>query len=95
MLKQTPKANAKPRFTEKKQHERIMRVALKPRAEKTGGALESAFKTVGAASGTATPRRRDNAVPTDRIVEVSAEDAGPLRGAPGWMEVKGQMEAVC
>ena len=46
MLKRTPKANAKPRFTEKKQSERIMRTALKPRAEKTGGALESAFKKV-------------------------------------------------
>jgi hypothetical protein len=34
-------------------------------------------------------------IPSDRVVEVSGEDAGPLRGAPGWREVKGQVEAVC
>jgi predicted phage terminase large subunit-like protein len=34
-------------------------------------------------------------IPNDRIVEMSEEDAGPLRRAPGWTEVKMQMEAVC
>jgi hypothetical protein len=37
---------------------------------------------------------RQITVPNDRIVEVCAEDAGPLRGAPGWTEVKREMEAV-
>jgi predicted phage terminase large subunit-like protein len=37
---------------------------------------------------------RNITIPNDRIVEVSAEDAEPLRRAPGWMEVAREAEAV-
>ena len=37
---------------------------------------------------------RQTAVLNDRVVEVSAEDAGPLKGA-GFTEVKQQTKSVC
>jgi predicted phage terminase large subunit-like protein len=37
---------------------------------------------------------RNITIPNDRIVELSADDAGPLRRAPGWTEVAREAEAV-
>jgi hypothetical protein len=37
---------------------------------------------------------RNITIPNDRIIEVSAEDAGPLMRAPGWTEVAREAEAV-
>jgi hypothetical protein len=67
--------------------------AAKLKAENEGGPMVRMLAPVGIGA-LQNFTGRHITIPNDRIVEVSAEDAGPLKRAPGRMEAKMEMEAV-
>jgi hypothetical protein len=73
--------------------ERSVATATKLKAENKEKPMVRMLAPVGVGS-LYTFTGRNITIPNDRIVEVSAEDAEPLRRAPGWMEVAREAEAV-